>query len=28
FYFAFAFGLYLDGRVELRELRKEIRGKK
>jgi len=28
FYFAFAFGLYLDVRVELRELRKEIRGKK
>jgi len=28
FYFAFAFGLYLDVRVELRELRKEIREKK
>jgi len=28
FYFAFAFGLYLDMRVELRELRKEIREKK
>ena len=27
FYFAFAFGLYLDVRVELRELRKEIREK-
>jgi EamA domain-containing membrane protein RarD len=24
FYFAFAFGLYLDVRVELRELRKEL----
>ena len=28
FYFAFAFGLYLDVRVELRELRKEMREKK
>lgn len=28
FYFAFAFGLYLDVRVELRELRKELREKK
>lgn len=27
FYFAFAFGLYLDVRVELRELRKEMREK-
>ena len=28
FYYAFAFGLYLDLRVELRELRKDLRGKK
>ena len=28
FYFAFAFGLYLDVRVELRELRRKIREKK
>lgn len=28
FYYAFAFGLYLDLRVELRELRKELREKK
>ncbi len=28
FYFAFAFGLYLDVRVELRELRKEMREKR
>ncbi|MCW3130040.1 MAG: hypothetical protein N2V75_08105 [Methanophagales archaeon] len=28
FYFAFAFGLYLDVRVEIRELRREIREKK